>query len=156
MRANKLVAGADALVADITNSHFSHHLSDVSNELDMSSHVIALEHREIVSQSPVSMVTPYQTTVVVLSVASAFVICILAVVIALYRTKAACGGPYTMKTNGIAQRFMSQTAPIYVVPVPPTGKPETSFPHAESRKNEAQGSPLAFYSYNTELSTMLP
>jgi NADH:ubiquinone oxidoreductase subunit K len=117
VRANKLVVGADDLVADITNSRFIHHLPDVSNELDMSNHVIALEHREIVSQSPVSMVTPYQTAIVVLSVASAFVICILAVVIALYRTKAA----RTMKTHGIAQRFMSHTAPTYVVSVPGTG-----------------------------------
>jgi NADH:ubiquinone oxidoreductase subunit K len=122
VRANQLVVGADALVADITNSRFIHHLSDVSNELDMSNHVIALEHREIVSQSPVSMVTPYQTAIVVLSVASAFVICILAVVIALYRTKA-----QTVKTNGLAQGFMSQTAPTYVVSVPPAAKPSQDY-----------------------------
>jgi hypothetical protein len=123
VRTNKLEVGAEALVADITSSRFSHQLSDASNVPDMSNHVIALEHREIVSQSPVSMVTPYQTAIVVLSVASAFVICILAVVIALYRTKAARSGAHTMKTNGIAQRFMSQTSPIYVVSVPPPGKP---------------------------------
>lgn len=131
---------ADALVADITNSRFSHHLSDVSNQLDMSDHVIALEHREIVSQSPVSMVTPYQTAIVVLSVASAFVICVLAVVIALYRTKASRSGVHTMKTNGIAQRFLSQTTPIYVVSVSPTGKPESSFPHTGITKEGAEGS----------------
>ncbi|PNF36509.1 Amyloid beta A4 protein [Cryptotermes secundus] len=140
VRANELVVGADALVADITNSRFSHHLSDVSNELDMSDHVIALEHREVVSQSPVSMVTPYQTAIVVLSVASAFVICVLAVVIALYRTKASRNGVHTMKTNGNAQRFLSQTAPIYVVSVPPIGKPETSFPHTGIGKEGAEGS----------------
>lgn len=132
--------GGDALVADITSSRFSHRLSDVSNELDMSDHVIALEHREIVSQSPVSMVTSYQTAIIVLSVASAFVICILAVVIALYRTKASRNGVHIMKTNGIAQRFFSQTAPIYVVSVPPTGKPETSISHTGISKEGAESS----------------
>lgn len=132
MRARKLAVGAGTLVADITSSHFSHRLSDdISNDIDLSDHVIALENREIVSQSAVSMVTPYQTAIVVLSVASAFVIGILAVIIFLYRRKASCSTADALKTSGIAQRFLSQTAPIYVVSLPLNGKPKTSAETAE-------------------------
>jgi len=122
-------------VADITSSRFSHHLSDnTSNEADVSDHVISLEHREIVSQSTVSMVTPYHTAIIVLSVASAFVICILVVVIALYRKKASCSTTDSLKTAGLGQRFLSQTAPIYVVSLPSNGKSETNFPCIETGK----------------------
>jgi hypothetical protein len=133
VRAHKLAVGVGTLVADITSSRFSHRLADdISNDIDMSDHVIALEHREIVSQSTISMVTPYQTAIVVLSVASAFVICILVVVIALYRKKASCSTADSLKTTGLAQRFLSQTAPIYVVSLPLNGKTKTS-------KEAAQG-----------------
>lgn len=132
VRARKLVVDAGTLVADITSSHFSHSLSDdISNDVDMSDHVIALEHREIVSQSTVSMITPYQTAIVVLSVASAFVICILVVVIALYHKKASCSSADSPK-SGLAQRFLSQATPIYVVSLPLNGKPNTSKEGAQS------------------------
>ncbi|KAJ4448194.1 hypothetical protein ANN_10207 [Periplaneta americana] len=138
VRARKLTLDADALVADITSSRFSHRLSDdASNEIDMSDRVIALEHREIVSQSTVSMVTPYQTAIVVLSVASAFVICILVLVIALYRKKMSACTADSMKANGLAQRFLSQPSPIYVVSLPPNSKTDASLSSPESKKEEA-------------------
>jgi hypothetical protein len=119
IRAHKLTVGADGLVADITSSRFSHHLPDsVSGDVDMSDHVIALEHREIVSQSTVSVVTAYQTAIIVLCVASAFVICILVVVIALYRKKATCTTAHSLKTTETAHSILSQTAPICVVSLP--------------------------------------
>jgi hypothetical protein len=125
VRAHKLAVAAGALVADITSSRFSHSLSDdISNDVNMSDHIISLEHREIVSQSTIPVITSYQTAVVVFSVASAFVISIL-VVTALYRKKA-CSNADSLKTTVLAQRFLSQTAPIYVVSLPLNGKPKTS------------------------------
>lgn len=129
VRAHKLTVGADSLVADITSSHFSHHLPDsVSGDMDMSDHVIALEHREIVSHSTVSMVTAYQTAIIVLCVASAFVICILVVVIALYRKKAACSTAQSLKTTETAHSILSQAAPICVVALPLNKKAQEHFP----------------------------
>ncbi|VEN35788.1 unnamed protein product [Callosobruchus maculatus] len=49
--------------------------------------VLALEHREIVSQSPVSVVAPYHTALIVIAAASAFVICVLTLLMVLYRRK---------------------------------------------------------------------
>ncbi|PSN48928.1 hypothetical protein C0J52_03479 [Blattella germanica] len=119
VRSHKLNVGVDGLMADITSSRFSHRLSDDTiNEVDMSDRVIALEHREIVSQSTVSVVTPYQTAIIVLSVASAFIICILVVVIILYRKKVSSEAANASKTTGLGQNFLSQTSPIYVVSLP--------------------------------------
>jgi hypothetical protein len=135
VRAHKLAVDANGLVADITSSRFSHHLSDnIFHGTDMSNHVIALEHREIVSQSTVSMVTAYQTAITVLSVASAFVICILVVVIALYRKKVTCSTAYSLKTTGIAHSFLSQAAPICVVALPPNRKAQTTSQHIRNSK----------------------
>ena len=118
--------GVDGLVADITSSRFSHHLSsDNTNEVDMSDRIIALEHREIVSQSTVSVVTPYQTAIIVLSVASAFIIFILVLVIVLYRKKASLREADANKTSGLGENFLSQSPPIYVMSVPQN----TSFPN---------------------------
>jgi hypothetical protein len=129
VRAHKLTVGAEGLVADITSSRFSHHLPDsVSGDTDMSDHVIALEHREIVSQSTVSMVTAYQTAIIVLCVASAFVICILVVVIALYRKKAACSTAQSLKTTENTHSILSQAAPICVVALPLNKKAQAHFP----------------------------
>ncbi|KAJ9582851.1 hypothetical protein L9F63_022810 [Diploptera punctata] len=122
VKSHKLNVGFDNLVADITSSRFSHRLpGDNTNEVDMSDHIIALEHREIVSQSTVSVVTPYQTAIIVLSVGSAFIICILVVVIVLYRKKANSEATDSSKTTGLAENFISQTSPIYVMSLPQNG-----------------------------------
>jgi hypothetical protein len=135
VRAQKLAVDANGLVADITSSRFSHHLSDnLVGDMDMSDHVIALEHREIVSQSTVSMVTAYQTAIIVLSVASAFVICILVVVIALYRKKATCSTAHSLKTTGTAHSFLSQAAPICIAALPPNRKAQTTSQHIRNSK----------------------
>lgn len=117
------------MVADITQSRFSHRLVDDSkNEVKLSDHVIALEHREVVSESTVSLVTPYQTAIILLFVGSAFIICILVVVIVLYRKKmsASSGDSLSQKIAGLDQRFMDYSQPIYVVTVPPVGTPDKS------------------------------
>lgn len=135
VRAHKLAVDADGLVADITSSRFSHHLSDsISGDVDISDHVIALEHREIVSQSTVSMVTAYQTAIIVLCVASAFVICILVLVIALYRKKATCSTAHSLKTTDNAHSILSQTAPICVVALPLNTKAQTTSQHIRNSK----------------------
>lgn len=73
------------LVADITKSSF-HHTLNKNDPLSVE-RVIALEHREIVSQSPVSVIAPYHTALIVIAAASAFVISILTVLVILYRRK---------------------------------------------------------------------
>ncbi|GLH00224.1 Papilin [Gryllus bimaculatus] len=108
--------------ADITVSRFSNNLADEkSNEIAVLDRVIALEHREVVSQSTVSEVTPYQTAIIILAVSSAFVICILVVLIALYRRKmliSAGGIGSGNKGSNIDKHFLSQNTPIYVVSLP--------------------------------------
>ena len=137
VRAHKLAVDANALVADITSSRFSHHLSDnIIDDMDMSDHVIALEHREIVSQSTVSMVTAYQTAIIVLSVASAFVICILVVVIALYRKKEICSTAHSLKTTRTAHSFLFQAAPICVLSLPQNKKAQTTPNISEIARSE--------------------
>ncbi|KAJ1528450.1 hypothetical protein ONE63_006861 [Megalurothrips usitatus] len=79
-----------AMVADITSSRFSHRVASIDADGDAAvklPRVIALQHREIVSESTVSEVTSYHTAILVLSAASAFVIVILAVLAALYRRR---------------------------------------------------------------------
>lgn len=73
------------LTPDITKSRFINHLG--SGEPSTAERVIALEHREIISQSPVSMVAPYHTALIVTAAASAFIICILTLLVILYRRK---------------------------------------------------------------------
>lgn len=76
------------VVADMTRSRFSHRAADPQDNLiQPAERVVALEHREIVSESTVSATTPYHTAIVVLSVASSFVIVILALLAALYRRR---------------------------------------------------------------------
>lgn len=53
----------------------------------MADRVVALEHREIVSQSPVSVVTHYHTAIIVIAAASAFVISVLTLLVILYKRK---------------------------------------------------------------------
>lgn len=73
------------LVSDITRSRFVHKLG--KTEPDAAERVIALEQREIVSQSPVSVVAPYHTALIVIAAASAFVISVLTLLVILYRRK---------------------------------------------------------------------
>lgn len=70
---------------DITKSQFIHRLDD--GESSIGNRVIALEHREIVEQSPVSVVAPYHTALIVIAAASAFIISILTLLVLLYRRK---------------------------------------------------------------------
>ncbi|XP_074036900.1 uncharacterized protein [Leptinotarsa decemlineata] len=73
------------LTADITRSRVIHKLFD--HDSSNSDQILALEQREIVSQSPVSVVAPYHTALIVIAAASAFVICILTLLVLLYRRK---------------------------------------------------------------------
>lgn len=68
------------VTADITRSRFTHRLGTGEPP-------VALEHREIVSQSPVSVVAPYHTALIVIAAASAFVISVLTVLVILYKRK---------------------------------------------------------------------
>lgn len=73
------------MTADITRSRFSHKLG--TPEPVIAERIIAMENREIVSQSPVSIVAPYHTALIVIAAASAFVISVLTVIVILYRRK---------------------------------------------------------------------
>lgn len=123
--------------ADITISRFVNNLADErTNEVTVLDRVIALEHREVVSQSTVSEVTPYQTAIIILAVSSAFVICILVVLIALYRRKMVMSSGSMgsgNKESNMDKHFLSQNAPIYVVSLPPKAE---SFPRVGLSSNE--------------------
>lgn len=73
------------MTADITRSRFSHRLG--SPEPLIAERIVAMENREIVSQSPVSIVAPYHTALIVIAAASAFVISVLTVIVILYKRK---------------------------------------------------------------------
>ncbi|XP_063231610.1 balbiani ring protein 3-like [Bacillus rossius redtenbacheri] len=120
VKSNKvtLSAGPDIeipIVADITKSRFSHRLP--AGPGAAADRVIALEHREVVSESTLSEVKPYQTAVVLLCAGSAFVICVLVLVIALYRRKMS-SAPFGGKAAGLGERFVDRAAPVYVVSLP--------------------------------------
>lgn len=114
------------VVADITSSRFSHHLQEKeTGKLTFTEHVITLEQREIVSESIVSVVTPYQTAIIVLTVSSAFIICVLVIVILLYRRKMSSKyDSSSLKCQAMDQRFLPSSQSIYVVsfPAKSTGK----------------------------------
>lgn len=73
------------MTADITRSRFTHRLG--SPEPLIAERIVAMENREIVSQSPVSIVAPYHTALIVIAAASAFVISVLTVIVVLYKRK---------------------------------------------------------------------
>lgn len=73
------------LVADITRTRVIHKLSPQAAQLG--DKPLELQQREIVSHSPVSMVAPYHTALIVIAAASAFVISVLTVLVILYRRK---------------------------------------------------------------------
>lgn len=73
------------LIADITRSRFTHKLGKM--EPFTIKRIISLEHREIVSQAPVSVIAPYHTALIVIAASSAFVISILTLLVILYRRK---------------------------------------------------------------------
>lgn len=73
------------LVADITRTRVIHKLPPQAAQLD--DKPLELQQREIVSHSPVSMVAPYHTALIVIAAASAFVISVLTVLVILYRRK---------------------------------------------------------------------
>ncbi|XP_019877040.1 balbiani ring protein 3 [Aethina tumida] len=97
------------LTADITRSRVLHKL--YAQESVMPEHFIALEHREIVSQSPVSVVAPYHTALIVIAAASAFVICVLTLLVILYKRKM-----NSLNSKQIVEdnRFLSNNRPIYI------------------------------------------
>lgn len=73
------------LTADITRSRVIHKI--LSQDTNGTDKVLALEHREIVSQAPVSLIAPYHTALIVVAAASAFIICVLTLLVILYRRK---------------------------------------------------------------------
>ncbi|XP_060536767.1 fibrillin-1-like isoform X2 [Cylas formicarius] len=73
------------LTADISRSRVIHKLLPQAPTL--AENLLALEHREIVSQAPVSVVAPYHTALIVIAASSAFVISVLTVLVILYRRK---------------------------------------------------------------------
>lgn len=73
------------LIPDITRSQFIHRLED--SDGGVGNRIIALEHREIVDKSPVSVVAPYHTALIVIAAGSAFIISILTLLVLLYRRK---------------------------------------------------------------------
>lgn len=72
------------LTADITRSRVIHKLPPKESD---NAKILALEQREIVSQAPVSIVAPYHTALIVVAAASTFVICVLTLLVLLYRRK---------------------------------------------------------------------
>ena len=97
------------LTADITRSRITHKL--LAQESTLTDQIVALEHREIVSQSPVSVVAPYHTALIVIAAASAFVICVLLLLVILYRRKM-----NSLNNNKVIEdnRFLSNSRPIYI------------------------------------------
>jgi hypothetical protein len=97
------------LTADITRSRVTHKL--LVQDSTLSEQVAALEHREIVSQSPVSVVAPYHTALIVIAAASAFVICVLLLLVILYRRKM-----NNLSNSKLAEddRFLNDSRPIYI------------------------------------------
>lgn len=73
------------LTADITRSRVIHKV--LAKEVRNTENIIALEQREIVSQAPVSIVAPYHTALIVVAAASTFIICVLTLLVLLYRRK---------------------------------------------------------------------
>ncbi|XP_057651996.1 uncharacterized protein LOC130891358 isoform X1 [Diorhabda carinulata] len=99
------------LKADISRSRVIHKL--YTNEHINSEKVIALEQREIVSQSPVSVVVPYHTALIVTAAASAFIISVLTLLVLLYRRKVT----NSLNPHKISQddRFITNmNQPIYI------------------------------------------
>ncbi|KAE8740442.1 hypothetical protein FOCC_FOCC014036 [Frankliniella occidentalis] len=115
-----------AMVADITQSRFSHRVAQLDADDEGGrpppSRVIALQHREIVSESTVSEVTSYHTAILVLSAASAFVIVVLAVLAALYRRRmivaAKQGGQHGQDDDDDRFGLGPGNEPVYVVRLP--------------------------------------
>lgn len=97
------------LTADITRSRILHKL--LIQEPTLSEHIQTLEHREIVSQSPVSVVAPYHTALIVIAAASAFVICVLLLLVILYRRKM-----NSLASSKIVEdsSILSSNRPIYI------------------------------------------
>ncbi|CAH1111232.1 unnamed protein product [Psylliodes chrysocephalus] len=100
------------LTADITRSRITHKLFGQDGH-NMSDRVMALEHREIVSQSPVSVLVPYHTALIVIAAASTFVICVLTLLVLLYRRK--MNNSLNTQKLSLDNRFISTSNhPIYI------------------------------------------
>nr|XP_022902311.1 balbiani ring protein 3 [Onthophagus taurus] len=98
--------------ADITRSRFVHKLGNI--EPLMAERIISLEHREIVSQSPVSLIAHYHTALIVIAAGSAFIISVLILLVILYRKKVANLNTANSKIVEDNQRFLSLNRPIYI------------------------------------------
>ncbi|KAH1000715.1 neurogenic locus notch homolog protein 3 isoform X1 [Dendroctonus ponderosae] len=97
------------LTADITRSRVIHKL--LSQESELGDKAMALQHREIVSQAPVSAVAPYHTALIVIAAASAFVISVLTVLVILYRRKMNSINQQKITEDN---RCVSGSRPIYI------------------------------------------
>ncbi|CAG9764049.1 unnamed protein product [Ceutorhynchus assimilis] len=97
------------LTADITRSRVIH--KPLTQEASLEDRTAALQHREIVSQAPVSVVAPYHTALIVIAAASAFIISVLTVLVILYKRKM-----HSINQQKIIEdnRFVSNTRPIYI------------------------------------------
>lgn len=73
------------MTIDVTKCRFTHLLG--SPEHLIAEKIVAIENREIVSQSPVSIIAPYHTALIVIAASSAFVISVLTVIVILYKRK---------------------------------------------------------------------
>ncbi|XP_018322456.1 balbiani ring protein 3 isoform X2 [Agrilus planipennis] len=100
------------LTADFTLSSFINQLGYAPAPI-VEERIVALENREIVSQSPVSVTAPYHTALIVVAAGSAFVISVLVVLIILYRRKMASLKNKVIKSEEGNQRFLSPK-PFYV------------------------------------------
>lgn len=100
------------LLPDITRSQFVHRLEDGES----TKRVIPLEHREIVAQSPVSMVAPYHTALIVIAAGSAFIISILTLLVLLYRRKASGmnSGDGAKNIDNNKEHFLVYSQPVYI------------------------------------------
>lgn len=116
----QLPVSTSGLSADIAKSRVVHKLFSVPVEnnskfeenliYSASSANTFKENREIVSQSPVSVVAPYHTAMIVIAAASAFVISVLTLLVILYRRKMAAI-KHVEENNGF---FAVNSRPIYI------------------------------------------
>ncbi|CAG9859737.1 unnamed protein product [Phyllotreta striolata] len=105
--------GLPGLTADITQSRVIHKLLSQMDET--SEKLLSSEQREIVSQSPVSVIVPYHTALIVIAAASTFIICVLTLLVLLYRRKMH-NSLNTQKISIDSNRFISTSSnhPIYI------------------------------------------
>jgi len=110
----ELVQGGVTMVADIRKSTFHHKLGTMKAKSMADNKIIALQHREILSESTVSVLTSYHTAIIVLAAASAFIISTMSVLLMLYRKKVSSLGSRS-KVATFSDRFLPSEPPVYVL-----------------------------------------